>query len=103
MTLNIILTVGALTIRGAILPGTTDPNTNTWGFYFVRTTWPRFFIYYGTILASSLLLCPLEVVTARLSVQRHHSPVEIGAIAQEEQRGTDSEAEYASVDEDVVR
>jgi hypothetical protein len=65
----------------------------------------RFGLYFVVILLSIFVLCPLEVIATRLSLQRSHgSSAEFSELPQEEQGLTVDEdgVEFAGTDEDVV-
>lgn len=56
-------------------------------------------------LASTFVLCPLEVMTIRLSIQRNHARGGdgFGTVAQEEEADVDaSNTQYAAAEEDVI-
>ncbi len=58
-------------------------------------------IYLAISLVSTAILCPLEVISTRLAVQRNHQSVEFNSVAQEEVGDTEDLLEY-SPDEDVI-
>ncbi|KAH9985992.1 mitochondrial carrier [Russula compacta] len=63
---------------------------------------PRNIIVYLAIsLFSTAILCPLEVISTRLAVQRNHESVEFNSVAQEEVGDAETLPEY-SPDEDVI-
>ncbi|KZV68452.1 hypothetical protein PENSPDRAFT_513891 [Peniophora sp. CONT] len=93
VTINIAYTFGLRALRTALFGGPSTSDKTYWGFYLVHTTWLRLGMFYGTILAASLVLCPLEVATVRLSVQRNHDA---------EGDAEETTVPYASADEDVL-
>ncbi|KAH9018501.1 hypothetical protein EDB85DRAFT_2012468 [Lactarius pseudohatsudake] len=58
-------------------------------------------IYLAISLFSTAILCPLEVISTRLAVQRNHDSAEFNSVAQEKVGGTKDLPEY-SPDEDVI-
>ncbi|KAH8988024.1 mitochondrial carrier [Lactarius akahatsu] len=58
-------------------------------------------IYVTISLFSTAILCPLEVISTRLAVQRNHESAEFNSVAQEEVGDTEDLPEY-SPDEDVI-
>jgi hypothetical protein len=58
-------------------------------------------IYLAISLFSTGILCPLEVISTRLAVQRNHESAEFNSVAQEETGDTEDLPEY-SPDEDVI-
>jgi len=63
---------------------------------------PRSFIIYLAIsLFSTAILCPLEVISTRLAVQRNHESAEFNSVAQEEVGVTQDLPEYSPA-EDVI-
>jgi hypothetical protein len=58
-------------------------------------------IYFAISLFSTGVLCPLEVISTRLAVQRNHESAEFNSVAQEEAGDTEDLPEY-SPDEDVI-
>ncbi|KAI0300996.1 mitochondrial carrier [Multifurca ochricompacta] len=63
---------------------------------------PRSLIIYLAIsLLSTIILCPLEVISTRLAVQRNHESAEFNSVVQEEVGDSEDVQEY-SPDEDVI-
>ncbi|KAI9449797.1 hypothetical protein BJY52DRAFT_224388 [Lactarius psammicola] len=60
-----------------------------------------FAIYYSPRFLITAILCPLEVISTRLAVQRNHESAEFNSVAQEEVGDTEDLPEY-SPDEDVI-
>jgi hypothetical protein len=58
-------------------------------------------IYLAIALISTAILCPLEVISTRLAVQRNHESTEFNSVAQEEVGDAEDLPEY-SPDEDVI-
>ncbi|KAH9028458.1 mitochondrial carrier [Lactarius deliciosus] len=58
-------------------------------------------IYLAISLFSTAILCPLEVISTRLAVQRNHESAEFNSVAQEKVGDTEDLPEY-SPDEDVI-
>ncbi|KAH9972418.1 mitochondrial carrier [Lactifluus volemus] len=58
-------------------------------------------IYLAIALFSTAILCPLEVISTRLAVQRNHESTEFNSVAQEEVGDAEDLPEY-SPDEDVI-
>jgi hypothetical protein len=58
-------------------------------------------IYLAIALFSTAILCPLEVISTRLAVQRNHESAEFNSVAQEEVGDAEDLPEY-SPDEDVI-
>lgn len=65
----------------------------------------KFAIYLTVEILSTALLCPLEVITTKLAVQRNHAAPEYNSVEQEvEDDGMEGEeyTEYAGSEEDVI-
>lgn len=63
---------------------------------------PRSLIVYLAIsLFSTAILCPLEVISTRLAVQRNHESAESNSVVQEEVGDADDLPEYSPA-EDVI-
>ncbi|KAH9169091.1 mitochondrial carrier [Lactarius sanguifluus] len=58
-------------------------------------------IYLAISLFSTVILCPLEVISTRLAVQRNHESAEFNSVTQEKVGDTEDLPEY-SPDEDVI-
>lgn len=65
-------------------------------FTFEKFTPARLSLYIGLMFISTVIICPLEVVSTRLSIQRNHGPSGI------EEDNAALDAPYAAVDEDVI-
>ena len=57
--------------------------------------------YLAISLFSTAILCPLEVISTRLAVQRNHESAEFNSVGQEEAGDAEDLPEY-SPDEDVI-
>lgn len=51
---------------------------------------------------STAILCPLEVITTRLAIQRNHASAEYNSVSQEIEGDAEDGVEYAGADEDVI-
>ena len=58
-------------------------------------------VYLATSLFSTAILCPLEVISTRLAVQRNHELAEFNSVAQEEVGDAEDLPEYSPA-EDVI-
>jgi len=58
-------------------------------------------VYIATSLFSTAILCPLEVISTRLAVQRNHESAEFNSVAQEEVGDAEDLPEYSPA-EDVI-
>lgn len=58
-------------------------------------------VYLATSLFSTAILCPLEVISTRLAVQRNHESAEFNSVAQEEIGDAEGLPEYSPA-EDVI-
>lgn len=58
-------------------------------------------IYVVVAIISTALLCPLEVISTRLSIQRNHASSGFDAVPQE-QEVPEETLEYAAAEEDVI-
>ena len=58
-------------------------------------------VYLATSLFSTTILCPLEVISTRLAVQRNHESAEFNSVAQEEAGDAEDLPEYSPA-EDVI-
>lgn len=64
---------------------------------------PRSFVVYLVFaLFSTGILCPLEVISTRLAVQRNHESAEFNSVAQEEVGDTAEDLPEYSPAEDVI-
>ena len=62
-------------------------------------------IMVGISLASTSILCPLEVIATKLAIQRNHAAPEYNSVAQEvEDDAVNGQeyAEYSGAEEDVI-
>ena len=92
------LVLGLRTLRHFLLPsfsGRDRPRPQD-----ISTT--RLIIYFIVVLLSTVVLCPLEVMTTRLAVQRNHASSEFNSVAQEEEGDAEEVAEYSNAEEDVI-
>jgi len=58
-------------------------------------------VYLAIALFSTAILCPLEVISTRLAVQRNHESVEFNSVGQEEVGDVEDLPEYSPA-EDVI-
>lgn len=63
-------------------------------------TLPRFAFYLVLVILSTAVICPLEVISTRLSIQRNHAPGSRAADLEEEANMGD--VVYSASDEDVI-
>ena len=54
------------------------------------------------VIVSTAILCPLEVITTKLAIQRNHASAEFNSVLQEEEGDGEETAEYAGAEEDVI-
>ena len=98
-TLHIAYVVlGLRALRHLLLPEVTGHDNNDWE----QVSWLRLSIFYGIVIASTIILSPLEVVSTRLAVQRNHAAAEYNSVVQEEEGDAEETMEYAGADEDVI-
>lgn len=83
--------------RVLILPSTLDEEL---GSPHQPLTFARFSIYLGLAIISTVIMCPLEVISTRLSLQRNNLSQGYTSEAQEED--VYDNAEYAAAEEDVI-
>lgn len=65
----------------------------------------KFGIYVAVEMASTAIICPLEVITTKLAIQRNHSTAEYNSVEQEvEDDAVEAPeyAEYSGQEEDVI-
>lgn len=62
----------------------------------------RLSLYLGLAFVSTLIICPLEVISTRLSLQRNHSSFGYSSAAQDEDVEIHDSAVYAAAEEDVI-
>ena len=62
----------------------------------------RFGLYLIVVVVSTAILCPLEVITTKLAIQRNHASAEYNSVLQEEEGDTEETVEYAGAEEDVI-
>ena len=61
----------------------------------------RIGLYILIAIISTAIICPLEVISTRLSIQRNHDRSGFGAVSQQEESEMDN-VPYAAADEDVI-
>ena len=61
----------------------------------------RLSAYLGVAFVSTIIICPLEVISTRLSIQRNHAASGFTPVAQEED-SVINEAIYSAAEEDVI-
>ncbi|KZV88254.1 mitochondrial carrier [Exidia glandulosa HHB12029] len=97
------------TFRRLLLPSSFLDDAS-WSDENGKPLWPadftvlRFSLYFLITSLSTIVLCPLEVIGTRLSLQRNHAP-EGGftAVSQDERAmGIEEEIEFAGSEEDVI-
>jgi len=59
-------------------------------------------VYFMFIVLAVGILCPLEVIGCRLSVQRNHASAEYNSVSQEVDGDAEETTEYAGAEEDVI-
>jgi hypothetical protein len=59
-------------------------------------------LYLILLVASILVLAPLEVIATRLAIQRNHASVEYNSVSQEVDGDTEDTEDYAGTEEDVI-
>jgi hypothetical protein len=59
-------------------------------------------IYVVVVILTTAFLCPLEVMSIRLAIQRNHASVEYNSVSQEVEGDTDDIPEFAGNEEDVI-
>ena len=92
------LVLGLRTLRHSLLPSISGPDRpRPQGISTIRLI-----IYFTIVLLSTVVLCPLEVMTTRLAVQRNHASSEFNSVVQEEEGDTEEVAEYLNAEEDVI-
>jgi len=62
----------------------------------------RLSLYMGLVFISTLILCPLEVVSARLSIQRNHAASGFTAVANDDDVDLHGSPVYSAAEEDVI-
>jgi len=67
-----------------------------YGFSFEHITLPRLSLYILLVFVTTVIIAPLEVISARLSIQRNHVSVDL------EDESPAPDAPYAGVEEDVI-
>ncbi|TDL24319.1 hypothetical protein BD410DRAFT_786434 [Rickenella mellea] len=65
-------------------------------------TLPRMSIWLAVAMLSTIILCPLEVISTRLSIQRNHSAAGFNALSQDAELPSDENVEYSGAGEDVI-
>ncbi|KAL5485429.1 hypothetical protein ACEPAI_8071 [Sanghuangporus weigelae] len=61
----------------------------------------RLSAYLGLAFVSTIIICPLEVISTRLSIQRNHATSSFTPVAQEEE-SVMTDAVYSAAEEDVI-
>lgn len=67
----------------------------------VQISLARLAFYIPLAIFSTAIVCPLEVISTRLSIQRNHDTSGFTAVAQEPEPEMDN-VPYAAADEDVI-
>jgi hypothetical protein len=62
----------------------------------------RIVLFLFMAVLSTAVLCPLEVITTRLAIQRNHASAEYNSVSQEVEGDPEETAEYAGAEEDVI-
>ncbi|KAI0288535.1 mitochondrial carrier [Russula brevipes] len=89
--------IGLRALRHMLLPSLSQSDESQ-----PRDLSPRSLIVYLAIaLFSTAILCPLEVISTRLAVQRNHESAEFNSVAQEEVGDAEDLPEYSPA-EDVI-
>lgn len=86
-------------LRVLILPSTVDEEQGSARQPFSVA---RLSLYLGLAFVSTLIICPLEVISTRLSLQRNHSSFGYSAAAQDEDVEIHDNAVYSAAEEDVI-
>ncbi|KAL5528628.1 hypothetical protein ACEPAF_7764 [Sanghuangporus sanghuang] len=66
-----------------------------------KLSFARLSAYLGLAFVSTIIICPLEVVSTRLSMQRNHATSDFTPVAQEED-SVMTDAVYSAAEEDVI-
>ncbi|KAI0314085.1 mitochondrial carrier [Amylostereum chailletii] len=90
--------IGIRSLRHLLLPSFSGPEPPR--LEDVSTI--KLVIFLSFSIISTVVLCPLEVISTRLSVQRNHAAAEFNSVAQEEDGDAEEVMEYAGADEDVI-
>ena len=93
----IYVVIGLRALRHALLPSLSQADDSEPQNLSFRSL----VIYLAIALFSTAILCPLEVISTRLAVQRNHESAEFNSVAQEEVGDAEDLPEY-SPDEDVI-
>ena len=89
--------IGLRALRNILLPSlaqTDDPQPQDLSFRSL-------IVYLAIALFSTAILCPLEVISTRLAVQRNHESAEFNSVGQEETGDVEDVPEYSPA-EDVI-
>jgi hypothetical protein len=62
----------------------------------------RFGLYFLVVILSTAVLCPLEVMTTKLAIQRNHASSEYNSVSQETEGDAEGTIDYSSTEEDVI-
>ena len=81
-------------LRLVILPRTSEDSIISQNISFIRRS-----LYIILTIISTAVICPLEVISTRLSIQRNHASSGFAAVSQEEET---NEVVYAASEEDVI-
>lgn len=93
-----IIFIGSL--RRLLVPNFYPGDENVDGISFLKLS-----ILLAVALLSTIILCPLEVIAAKLAIQRNHAAPEYNSVSQEvEDDAVEGEeyAEYSGAEEDVI-
>ena len=84
-------------IRSLIMPTSASDGSDE----AVTISLTRLGLYVPFAIISTAIVCPLEVISTRLSIQRNHDTAGFTAVSQEEESEVNNVA-YAAADEDVI-
>ncbi|THH07227.1 hypothetical protein EW145_g3524 [Phellinidium pouzarii] len=85
-------------LRMMILPAASDEDQAK---PFANISVARLSIYLGLVFISLIIICPLEVISTRLSIQRNHAHSGFSIVGQDEVTDV-NDVVYSASDEDVI-
>jgi len=89
--------LGLRTIRHFILPDYHPGEPFPEGYTPLRVG-----LYFLVAMLSTAVLCPLEVMTTKLAIQRNHASSEYNSVSQETEGDVEETTVYSSTEEDVI-
>ncbi|PFH51524.1 hypothetical protein AMATHDRAFT_47039 [Amanita thiersii Skay4041] len=92
-----LVVLGLAPLRRLLLPSVTKYRLSISDISMFKLT-----IYFTIVGVSTMILTPLEVIAARLAIQRNHASAEYNSVSQEVEGDAEDMPEYSGAEEDVI-